>query len=161
MKSGKSREVISLSLITIILKALISVKCFFKLIIVPKSFSSQVRRSFWMFAIINIIIIIITDKSHARTWSWLKDDASQFYLVPFSNTSKSKWRQICRGKAFLHAFDPSCSIVFFWSFPSDHRFPHCRQQSSPMIYLWEKLWQRDRLNIIGLKEWYRQKNTDF
>ena len=64
-------------------------------------------------------------------------------------------------KAFLHSSGLRCSMAFFWSFPSDHRFRHCRQQSSPMIILGEKLWQCDRINIIGLKEWYRQKNTDF
>ena len=45
----------------------------------------------------------------------------------------------------------------FWSFSFDRRFPHCRQQVSPMIILW----QRDRINIIDLNEWYRQKYTDF
>ena len=42
-----------------------------------------------MFAI--IIIVIIIGKSHARTWSWLQDGASQFYLVPFSNPSWGKY----------------------------------------------------------------------
>ena len=29
-------------------------------------------------------------------------------------------------------------------------------ESSPTIILWEKLWQRDRINITGLNEWCRQ-----
>ena len=44
-----------------------------------------------MFAFINIVIVIITGKFHARTWSWLQDDASQFYLVPFSNPNGGKY----------------------------------------------------------------------
>ena len=64
-------------------------------------------------------------------------------------------------KAFLRASGLTCSMAFFWSFPSDRRFPHCRQQSSPMIILWEKLWQCGRINVIGWKEWYRKKNIDF
>ena len=37
------------------------------------------------------IIVIITGKSRARKWSWLQDDASQFFLVPFSNASGGKY----------------------------------------------------------------------
>ena len=44
-----------------------------------------------MFAIINIVIVIITGKSYARTWSCLQDDASQCYLVPFSNPNGGKY----------------------------------------------------------------------
>ena len=44
-----------------------------------------------MFAIINIIIVLITGKFHARKWLWLQDNASQFHLVPFSNPSGSKY----------------------------------------------------------------------
>ena len=44
-----------------------------------------------MFANIKIVILIITDKYHARTWSWLQDDTSQFYLVPFSNPNGGKY----------------------------------------------------------------------
>ena len=47
-----------------------------------------------MFAIINIIIVIITGKSRARMWSWLQDDASQFYIVPFSNPSEGKYSAV-------------------------------------------------------------------
>ena len=87
-----------------------------------------------------IVIVIITGKSHARTWSWLQDDASQFYLVPFSNPNGGKY-SVAQGLR--------CSIALFWSFLSDRRFPHCRQQSSPMIILWEKLWQCDRIKEHG------------
>ena len=38
--------------------------------------------------IIIIIIIIIVGKFIARAWLWLQDDASQFYLVNFSNLSE-------------------------------------------------------------------------
>ena len=47
-----------------------------------------------MFAIVNIVIVIITGKSHARTRLWLKDDSSQFYLVPFSNPSGGKYSMV-------------------------------------------------------------------
>ena len=47
-----------------------------------------------MFAIINIIVVTITGKSHARTWSWLQDDARQFYLVPFSHPSGGKYSMV-------------------------------------------------------------------
>ena len=104
------------------------------------------------------IIVIITGKAHARTWSWLQDDASQFYLVPFSNPSGSKYF-VVHGLSLLLWSKLFNGVLFV--FPSDRRFSHCRQQSSPMINLWAKLWQRDRINIIGLKELYRQKNTDF
>ena len=108
-----------------------------------------------MFAVLNIIIVIITTgKSDARTWSWLQDDAIQFDLVPFSNPNGGN---IPWSKAFLHVSVLRCSMAFFWSFPSDRRFFHCRQQSSPMIVFWEC----DRININDLKEWYRQKTTDF
>ena len=56
-----------------------------------------------MLAIINIIIVIITCKSRARTWSWLQDDLFQIW-VEANNT----W---C--KAFLHASRLSCSKPFF------------------------------------------------
>ena len=73
---------------------------------------------------------------------------------------KSEWRQLFDGaRPFVTLL--SCSMTFFWSFPSNCRFPNFRQQSSRMIILREKLWQRDRINIIGLKEGYHQKNTDF
>ena len=64
------------------------------LIIVPKSFSSQVCRSFKLFVIVNIVIVIFTGKSHARTWLWLQDDTSQFYIVPFSNPSGGKYSMV-------------------------------------------------------------------
>ena len=38
------------------------------------------------------------------------------------------------------------------------RFSYCRQKSS--IILWEKLWQRDRINITGLNEWCRQTKNN-
>ena len=72
-----------------------------------------------------------------------KDDVNQFYLVLFSNPSGVKY-SVVQGL--------SSSMAFFWSFPSDRGCPHCRQQSFPMINLWEKLWHRDQINIIGLKE---------
>ena len=96
-----------------------------------------------MFAIIIIIIVTITGKSHTRTWPWLQDDASQFYILCLSQNRVEEnipWR-----KAFIHASGLRCSMAFFWLFPFDRRFPHCRQQSSPMIILWEKLWQCDRI----------------
>ena len=100
-----------------------------------------------MFAIINIVIVIIAGKSNAGTWSWLRDDPSQFYLVSFSNASGGKY-SVVQGR----------SMAFFLSLPSDSRFPYCRQQSTTMIITWDKLWQRDRINIIGLREWYRLKS---
>ena len=120
-----------------------------------------------MFAIINIVIVFITGKSRARAWSWLQDNASQFYLVPISNPSGSKYSVAqglssrCRSKMF------NCVLLVFSIRP---QLRHCRQQSSPMINLWEKLWPSDQINIIGhlarvslrgLKEGYHQKNTDF
>ena len=47
-----------------------------------------------MFAIVNIVIVIITGKSHASTWLWLQRDTSQFYLVPFSNPSAGKYSMV-------------------------------------------------------------------
>ena len=114
------------------------------LIIVPKSVSSQVRRFFKLFALVNIVIVIITVKFHARTWLWLQDDTNQFYLVLSSNPSEGKYSMM-QGLSSLFR----------------SKFPNCRQQSSRMIILWEKLWQCGRINIIGLKEGYHQKNTNF
>ena len=51
--------------------------------IVPKSISSHSFKT--MFTI--MIIIIIIEKFHASAWPSLQDDASQLYVVPFSNLS--------------------------------------------------------------------------
>ena len=99
-----------------------------------------------MFTIINIIIVIITGKSHARTWSTVMATTRRKPILSCASL-KYEWRQTFH--AFLHASGSRCTMAFFWSFPSNRRFPHCRQQSSPMIILREKLWQCDRINIIG------------
>ena len=101
-----------------------------------------------MFAIINIIIVISTSKSHARTWSLLQDDASQFYILPFWNPSGGNYSVV---QGFLFASGLSCSMAFFLvSSIRPQVFP-LRQQSSSMIILWEKFWQRHRIHIIDLK----------
>ena len=111
-----------------------------------------------MFAIINIIIFIITGKSHARTWSWLQENASQFYLVPFSNPSGGKYSvaqglssgfmsKLFNGVLFIFSIRPQVSPLPPAKLSDDH----------PLRELWQWYW----INIIGLKVWYRQKNTDF
>ena len=128
------------------------------LIIVPQIFFKpglQVFRT--IFAIVHIVIVIITGKSHAWTWLWLQADTSQFYLMPFSNPSGGKY-SMAQGLSsrFRSKLFNGVRLVF----PSDRRFPNCRQQSSRMIILWEKISQRGRINIIGLKEGYHEKHFE-
>ena len=78
---------------------------------------------------------------------------TKFYLVPFSNPNEGKYSMV---QGLSSRFRSKYSMAFFC-----RRFPHCRQQSSPMIILWEKLWQCNRINIIGLEKWHHQTNTDF
>ena len=100
---------------------------------------------------INIInILIIIDKFHARVWPWLH--AIMIYLVPFSNPS---WANMQWCKVVLHAPGLRCSRASFWSFLSGRGFLIA---ASKALRQWSsgKLWQRDRINIIGLNEWRRQ-----
>ena len=113
-----------------------------------------------MFSVINIIIVIITGKSHAKTCSWLQDDASQCYLVPFSNPNGWKY-SVAQGLS--SRFRSKYSMAFFGLFHPSAGFPIAASKT----FRWsssgrKKLWQCEQINIIGLKEWFRQKkNTDF
>ena len=102
------------------------------LIIVPKSFSGQVYRPFsTIFAIINIIIVIITGISHAIMWSWLQDDASNLH---FSNPGGGKYSMVLSPRFRSKLFN---GILLVFSIRPQQS--HCRQQSFPLIILWEKL----------------------
>ena len=107
-----------------------------------------------MFAIINITIVIITGKFHARTWSWLQDDASQFYIVPVSNPSGGK-HSVVQGLSSLFMSKLFNGVLLVFSI---------RPQVSPLppakLFDYQPLGE-DRINIIDLKEWYRQRNTNF
>ena len=98
-----------------------------------------------MVAIINIIIVIIIGKSYARTWSWLQDDANQLYLVSFSNPNGGKY-SVVQSFSSRYRSQVFNGVLLVFSV----RFPHYRQQSSPVIDLLEKLWECDRIKTIDI-----------